>query len=68
MFHQQGILAAGTNKGHVAMWKYNVSRSMTSSKDTPWELLAPSELFSESITAIQVGTVSSIMISKIFTI
>lgn len=35
-----GILAGGTNSGHVAMWKYNPSKS----DDHPWELQPPSEM------------------------
>lgn len=38
--HKQGILAGGTNSGHVAMWKYNPSKS----DDHPWELQPPSEM------------------------
>jgi len=34
-----GVLAGGTSKGHVAVWKYNPTRS-----DDPWDLQAPCEV------------------------
>ena len=37
--HFVGILAGGTNKGHIAFWKYNPSRP-----DEPWDLQSPSEV------------------------
>jgi len=41
---QKGILAGGTNKGHVAMWKYNILQS----DEQPWELQPPSSIEGEA--------------------
>jgi len=57
LFYVQGILAGGTNKGKVAMWKHTVSKPQKKKTEgqEKWELQSPAVLEGEmQLTQIQV--------------
>lgn len=52
----KGILAAGTNKGNVAMWKFMQSKVNSEDPETSWQLMHAKLLQSSPIQKIKFGT------------
>lgn len=52
----KGIIAAGTNKGNVAMWKYTPNKMKYEEPESSWQLLHAKLLQPVPITKIKFGT------------
>ena len=52
----KGIIAAGTNKGNVAMWKFMQSKASTDEPESSWQLMHAKLLQSSPIQKLKFGT------------
>ena len=52
----KGIIAAGTNKGNVAMWKFIQSKLSTDDPESSWQLMHAKLLQSSPIQNLKFGT------------
>ena len=52
----KGILAAGTNKGNVAMWKFIQSKMNSEDPESSWQLMHAKLLQSSPIQKVKFGT------------
>ena len=52
----KGIIAAGTNKGNVAMWKYMPNKAVYGEPESSWQLLHAKALQTVPIKKLKVFT------------
>ena len=52
----KGIIAAGTNKGNVAMWKFIQSKMNSEDPESSWQLMHAKLLQSSPIQKVKFGT------------